>query len=369
MTRDDRRPVRRSVEVEYWVIDDRGRLTEPGDLVDATAGAEREFVEPLLEIKTEPCPDAGALERQFTERLQRVLAAADERGKQLVPLGTPLGDERIAERPDERTRIQNEVVGEPFRHVRHCAGTHVHVEQLPGRVVEQVNLLIALDPALALVNSSPYYRGRRLATGARSKLYRRLAYADMPHQGRLWPYLADTDQWDRRLERRYEAFVTAALRAGVDRVALESNFDPESAVWTPVQIRDTFGTVEWRSPDNALPSRIVRLANHLASLVERLRDAPVRVGGTGEIRDAEIRLPDFETVLQYLEAAFEDGLEAEPVRAYLGRMGFDVSAYDPISRKIDGYESLEAAEVRDYRLEYAAALRQDLKRVAVPADD
>ena len=45
-------PIRRSIEVEYWVIDDAGRLVEPGALVNATPGAEREFVEPLLEVKT-----------------------------------------------------------------------------------------------------------------------------------------------------------------------------------------------------------------------------------------------------------------------------------------------------------------------------
>jgi hypothetical protein len=33
--------IRRSVEVEYWVVDDEGRLAEPGALVDASPGAER----------------------------------------------------------------------------------------------------------------------------------------------------------------------------------------------------------------------------------------------------------------------------------------------------------------------------------------
>jgi len=89
-----------------------------------------------------------------------------------------------------------------------------------------LNAFIALDPALALVNSSPYFQGRHLAAGARSKLYRWMAYDDVPHQGRLWAYADDADEWTRRLERRYEEFLTAATDAGVDRRAIASSFGP-----------------------------------------------------------------------------------------------------------------------------------------------
>ncbi|MFM9598074.1 hypothetical protein ACKI1O_53420, partial [Streptomyces scabiei] len=53
--------IRRSIEVEYWVVDDRGRLAEPGELVAASPGAEREFVRPLLEVKTTPCETTAEL--------------------------------------------------------------------------------------------------------------------------------------------------------------------------------------------------------------------------------------------------------------------------------------------------------------------
>ncbi|WP_440765020.1 glutamate-cysteine ligase family protein [Natronorubrum sp. DTA7] len=362
MTPDPER-IRRSIEVEYWVIDGKGRLTEPGQLVDASPGAEREFVEPLLEIKTTPCETPTELRDELFDRVAAVLERADELGKGLVPLATPMAHDEIRELPCDRTRIQNRVVGENFQYVRHCAGTHIHVEQQPGRAIDQLNTLIALDPALALVNSSPFYRDQPLAAGARSKLYRWMAYDDVPHQGWLWTYVDDETQWNRRLERRYEEFVTAATDAGVARQAVEANFDPESAVWTPVQLREKFTTVEWRSPDSALPSQVVQLANRTATLVERLGEVEVRIeGDTGGLQDETIVLPEFDAVLEYVNDAVRDGLESDAVRSYLERMGFDVDAYEPISHDLDGQGPVDSETARQLRLEYAERLERDVQR-------
>jgi len=211
--------------------------------------------------------------------------------------------DEICERESERTRIQNAVVGEDFEYVRHCAGTHIHVEQQPGRAIDQLNAFIALDPALALVNSSPYFQGRHLAAGARSKLYRWMAYDDVPHQGRLWAYADDADEWTRRLERRYEEFLTAATDAGVDRRAIASSFDPECRL-DAGPAREEFGTVEWRSPDAALPSQVVRLADDLAGVVERMGDAEVRIeGDSGRVGEDALVLPEFDAVIEYVNAA------------------------------------------------------------------
>jgi len=356
-------PIRRSIEVEYWVIDESGRLAEPGTLVEAAPGVEREFVEPLLEIKTTPCESTDALRAELFDRVERVLRRADEVGKGLVPLATPVGEAEIGELSSERTRIQNRVVGEDFEYARHCAGTHVHVEQQSGCALDQYNAFVALDPALALVNSSPYYRGRRLAAGARSKLYRWMAYDSLAHQGRLWDYLSSREEYERRLERRHEEFVAAAMDAGAERRAVEANFDPESAVWTPVQFRERFGTVEWRSPDTALPSQVVALADRLATVSADIRETPVRVeGGAGAVTDETVVLPEFDAVIGYVNAAIRDGLGSEAVRSYLDRMGFDVSAFSPVSHGIAGAAPLDRTTSRRIRREHADRLARDVRQ-------
>lgn len=356
-------PIRRSIEVEYWVVDDRGQLVEPGGVVDAAAGIEREFVEPMVEIKTTPCETTAELRAELFDRVDAAVQRADELGKRLVPLATPVNHEEIRELSSDRTRIQNQVIGEPFQYVRHCAGTHIHVEQQPGCAADQLNTLVAIDPALALVNSSRYFRGGRLAAGARSKLYRWMAYDDVPHQGRLWPYIDDTDEWTRRLERRYEDFTTAALDAGVGRRTLQSAFTPESAVWTPVQLRAAFGTVEWRSPDTALPSQVVQLADGVVDVVEHACDTEVRIEGqTGGLRDDAVVLPEFATVVDHVDSAIRDGVSSDQVRSYLDRMGFDVDSYSPLATEMDRKRRISPAEAREIRLEYADRLASDVRR-------
>jgi carboxylate-amine ligase len=360
----------RSVEVEYWVIDDEGRLTEPGDLTDASAGAEREFVEPLLEIKTTPCETTAELRDELLGRVGRVLRRAEDTDKGLVPLGTPVLEEDIRQLPCDRTRVQNRAVGNSFEYVRHCAGTHVHVEQEPGHEVDQLNTLTALDPALALVNSSPYFRGRRTAVGARSKIYRWMAYDRLPRQGRLWSYSEDTKDWDRRLREGYEAFLEAAKEAGVSAEAVEDNFTPESAVWTPVKLRETFSTVEWRSPDNAVPSQVLRLADDVVSVVETAVGCGVSVEGKkGRVTDEAVVLPEYRDLKRYVEEAILEGISSEDLRSYLERMGFDTEEYEPVTGEVDSGGSVTKEEARRLRKEHADRLRTDVQRAASVGSD
>lgn len=357
---------RRSVEVEYWVVDEMGQLTDPGPLVDAAPGVEREFVEPMLEVKTAPCTTTAELRTHLYDRLGRVSDAAADAGRRLVPLATPLYGRDIDDRASERTRIQDRVVGDAFECVRHCAGTHIHVEQIPGREIDQLNLLTAVDPALALLNSAPYFEGARVAAGARSECYRWRAYDSLPHQGELWRYAEDTDAWATRLQRRYEEFVTEAILVGFDRGEVEAQFTPESAVWTPVKLREEFSTVEWRSPDTALPSQVLRLADQVGGLIDRLvGDTDVRLGGEPAVTDDAVVVPAFETVQEYVQMAVRTGLSSPALQTYLTRMGFDVGAFDPLTAEFDA-TTVSPAHARELRLTYADRLEGEI-RAATPA--
>ncbi len=111
--------------------------------------------------------------------------------------------------------------------------------------------------------------------------------------------------------------MTAAVDAGVDRRTVAANFEPESAIWTPVQLRAEFGTVEWRSPDAALPSRSLQLADAVATRMDHLTGTDVRIEGeTGRVTDDRVVLPEFDAVLRHVNAAIEDG----PLRERCGRI-------------------------------------------------
>jgi gamma-glutamyl:cysteine ligase YbdK (ATP-grasp superfamily) len=243
--------MKKSIEVEYWVIDRDGTLAEPGALADVSEYTKEEFVELLFELKTPPCETYGELRRTFVDQLEGVLSKADELDRLFVPLGTPIHGGSIARIPGERGRIQKRVLGTDFDYAKYCAGTHLHFEQ--RNVTDQLNTLIALDPALALASSSPYFQGERIANCARAYLYRKESYEQFPKHGQLWEYAETVTQWQRRLDRRFEEFREAALEAGVDGDRFDAHFSPDDIVWTPVRLRDAMPTVEWRSPDPPEP--------------------------------------------------------------------------------------------------------------------
>ncbi|MCL7417115.1 MAG: glutamate-cysteine ligase family protein [Halalkalicoccus sp.] len=354
-----------SIEVEYWVIDRNGALTDPGDLAEISPQVEEEFVDCLFEIKTTPCESVAELREEFGERLDEVLREAKARGKALVPLGTPINAGQIDQFPEERARIQRRVLGEDFDYAKHCAGTHIHFEK--RRVVDQLNTLIALDPALALMNSSPYYKGRRVAAGARPYIYRKKGYATFPDHGQLWDYADCVAGWNDRLERRYAEFKRAAMEAGVDEDRFEANFSPDDSIWTPVRLRKSYPTVEWRSPDAALPSEILRLVGELYPIMDRASRVDVSIEGeAGFVAEDAITLPEFDALREYADAAIQEGLGSDRVRSYLERMTLDVSSYDPISPRIDGQRYVDEAGARDLRLEYAAVLERDVARLTAP---
>lgn len=258
--------MQKAIEVEYWVIDRNGVLTTPGALTAGSEYVEKEFVYPLFELKTPPCETYVDLRSTFIDGLDETLSRADELDKMLVPLGTPINSTSIRRWPSERSRIQQHVIGDNFAYAKYCAGTHLHFEK--RNVTDQLNVLTSLDPALALLNSSSYFQDERIANGARSYIYRKKCYECFPKHGQLWEYVDTVGQWERRLKRRFGEFKEAAIEAGVDEESVDAHFSPDDIVWTPVRLRNTMPTVEWRSPDATLPSQILRLAEEVDTVME-----------------------------------------------------------------------------------------------------
>ncbi len=364
-----------SLEVEYWVVDTDGDLVAPDTLLDVSDQVDPEFVEPMLEIKTTPCESMTELREELCGRIGRVVDAARERDKRLVPLATPLSasPDEIPYREKESTDLQRRIVGPAFDDARVCAGTHVHFEQ--SNVAAQLNALTAIDPAFSLVNSSSHYRGERILECARPYLYRRSCYEACPDQGQLQPYVDSVAEWEQRLEDAYRSFRERAIARGVDPETFDDEFEPYDAVWNPVRLRKAMPTVEWRSPDAALPSQVLRLAEAVRSIVSHAdaygavvdgSDAAIRSNPAVEsnaITDGPLSLPEFDTVESVADAAIRDGLESPAVRRYLRGLGFTPSAYDPLADRATDSRITDRRAKR-LRLRAADRLEADLERAA-----
>ncbi len=349
------------IEAEYWVIDESGELvTETddalNDLFDVSEYVVPEFVIPLLEVQTPPVSSTEELRRELGLILRRVRDTGEERGLSLVPLGTPLASESL-DITTERGRLLEEMYGEDMEYAKNCAGTHVHFDK--GNVVRQVNLLTALDPALALVCSSPYYDGNRMACSSRAAVYRYESHETFARYRDLWEYVESEAQWEERIDEGYHVLQLLARERGIDTETFSQYFDRENAVLTPVRLRQQSPTVEWRAPDTALPSQILRLVGEVANLMEQTEYKEVVVGEAG-VRTNEIGIPPFSELHELSEEAINEGVGSLRVQDYLTTMGFDVTRYHPISERIEHGWTLPDGEARRIRLEYADLLKEDI---------
>ncbi|XVH30273.1 glutamate-cysteine ligase family protein [Haloferacaceae archaeon DSL9] len=344
--------------MEFWVVDETGSLATAAPLLSVSENVVPEFVDCLVEVKTDPCESTAELEAELTGHIARLLERAREENRRLVPLGTPLTDHDFDCDDSVRSEIQRRVIGDDFRLASYCAGTHMHFER--ANVVDQLNVLTAVDPAFALVNSSSFHRGRRIAACARPEIYRRQCYGDHPEHGQLWEYVDSLEEWWGRLETRFASFRADALDAGVDPTTFDELYSPEDAVWTPVRLRTEVPTVEWRSPDAALPSQIVQLADEVATLVEATATKPVTFGGAGRgLLEDRVELPSFEWLTRYVDEGIERGIDSLLLTAYLERMGFRPERYRPLATDIDATR-LSEADARRVRLGAASMLERDL---------
>lgn len=344
------------IEVEYWVVDSDGRLTSADGILDAHEYVVPEFVDSLVEIVLPPVATPAELEREFRDVLTAVLDAASAAGVRLVPLGTPLLEESPPIR-SERGRILELIHGDRLRFAKNCAGTHVHFDQ--GDPIAQANLLTALDPALALVSTSPYYGGRRTSSSARAAAYRRGMGERFGRFRELRPYVRTRGERETRDRERFEAFVRLAVEAGVDPAFVAEQFRSENVCHGPVRIRDDLGTVEWRAPDTALPSQVIRLAFDVARILEELSTKPLVVGDDVGVHPTTIVVPPFERLSELADEAIDEGLTPH-VGAYLTAFGFDVPAYSPLVERFPRDAHLPEREARWLRLAFADALERDV---------
>lgn len=331
------------IEIEFWTVDQKGRLTSCEDISRELDFADKEFVKPLFEIKTDAFSEVEELKKQANSYVKEGIEAAERNGKKLVPAGTPLNSGNIETVESERARIQEKIIGENLRHAKKVAGTHIHFEK--EDVKNQLNTLTALDPALSLLNSSPYYRGERIASSSRNQVYRNRCYREFPKHGQLWNYTDSVQEWKERRKKRFEEFREAGRRKGIGEEKIEEHFSVEDALWTPVRLREKFPTIEYRGPDTAMPSQINHFVEDIQSIVYKRQEESTS-------------LPDFQEVKEVSRTGIEKGLTPD-VEKYLSNLGFRTEAYKPLSQQIESGRNIDMKKAKKIRLDLAKKMKKD----------
>lgn len=334
------------VELEYWVTDSEGKLTSSKKLAERLDFAEQEFVEPLIEIKTKPNEDIEEINQEIVHKLKELIQTAEQLNQKIVPLGTPLNSGSIEKIPSERGEIQKKIIGKGLEAAKRVAGTHIHFEK--KNVKNQLNTLTALDPALALTNSSPYYKGEKVASSSRNQVYRNKCYQKYPQHGQLWSYVDSVQEWKDKISEAFEEFLKAGREQRVSSKQIKDNFQSENALWTPVRLRKDFPTVEWRAPDVGNLEDTLRMIKEIKQIMESHKKP---------------KKPPFGELKELSEEAISEGLQSQDVRNYLQEYGFEVEEYSPLSREIEGEEATSFEKVTDVRLRVSKMFEEQLDKI------
>lgn len=352
------------LELEYWTVDNTGALASAQPVLDRIDDLDAESADPMLEVVTDPCDSVAELQAEVTARLQEAITVAREEHRRLVPLGTPLNTDSITTNESPRTRIQQQILGKDFANATYCAGTHLHVDQIAGRETDQLNLLTALDPAMALVSSSSHHQGDAVASCARPQIYRQECYRDYPQLGQLWPYAESKAEWEDRITVAFDQFQRRALAAGVDPATFNDHFTPEDSIWAPIRLREKFETIEWRAPDATLPGQILQLITDIRDALEVVVDHGLEIGDQTGITTDSVTIPEFEQLRHYVQTAMDSGLGSPVVGQYLHSMGFDLASYQPLSHDLEHLPQISQHNAKRLRLQYASQLEWEVKALA-----
>ncbi|CAN5651686.1 hypothetical protein BH18ACT11_BH18ACT11_23310 [soil metagenome] len=353
---------RAGLEQEFFLVEESGRPSERADeflrscqaMTKEESGSAAcfapEFVLGLVEVNTPPVYTLSDLEREYARNLEVAVRAARSLGLRLYPLGTyPLPLDPAA-REGLDYRVQVSTVGpERFVDAGRCAGTHLHLELQAGtvdagvgisatasgaareEVLNTYNLATALDPALvALTRSCPYFEGRATGLAVRTVHYRGDAffgwqgvYTNLPEVGALMPYADDAEHLIKQQFDRYEAWLAAMDRAGVERRQFaEAGGDVLRPAWNPVRLNRQ-GTLELRGMDSNYPDVTLTacaLALGAADRVRRdgLEVVPDERANYFEVTGDVLRVPDFGRLGgELLYAAVTGGVNHEAISAYL----------------------------------------------------
>ena len=350
------------LEQEFFLVEDSGRPSKRADefleMCRATTEEESgsaacfapEFVFGLVEVNTPPVHTLSDLEREYVRNLDLALRTATSLGLRLYPLGTyPLPLEP-AVRDGLDYRVQVGTVGrERFVDAGRCAGTHLHLELRPGTVDEGAaisatasagareealsvyNLATALDPALiSLTRSCPFFEGRATGLAVRTVHYRGNAafgwegvYTELPQVGALLPYANDSEHLIKQQFDRYEAWLAAMDRAGIERrFFAEAGGDLLRPAWNPVRLNRQ-GTLELRGMDSNLPGVTLTAAAMILGVRDRVISEGLEIVPDKGVRQFEVtrdvlRVPDFDLLNgELLHAAVTGGMGDETISTYL----------------------------------------------------
>ena len=352
------------LEVEFFVIDDRGNPVNKSDKILKYFEGKRlaKYVKPeiskgMLELIASPNRSIRECALAFMENLSELSEGVEKLGLKLLPIGAHPGKDNPILRKTLWYNAKKTVLGvEDTKREGKICGFHFHYTLPEGIVakdtqsikglkrskarkifLQQYNFLVAADPAiLTFCQSSPIWDSTYYAKDTRVLVYRDMQLRKgtmdihglhyyLPMFGGLPKYeftLADLrvmadmrkSQWLKLLERK--SFPTNEL----------AGYPTLKFMWGPLRV-NKIGTFEYRGPDMNHPLNIFSVMSLLKYALEAIEKHEYEVMpsdiGIDEpflLEDDVIHLPPH-TKLKYLEfRSITEGFESVNVHKYASEL-------------------------------------------------
>ena len=300
-----------TLTTDYWVVDEQGGLADP-DLVAGVPGSTTTPSPYSVTVETPVCERCSEIQDALDDRLATTMAAAHDRGCRLLSLGL---------RPDLLAEGSLSYGDQPPPELTASSRIRFTVES--GEAVDCYNVLLALDPAFALVNTTSRVDGETRYACGRPSLY---------HHGTTAQYR--------------DSSLTASPRD-------DRHVDTD---WQPVELVDD-STVEWRALDGTDPTLLIDLVADVKTILQRAADCGIDVESFGNgFHGDRLLLPTAEWRQLYTEEAVRKGLSSLLVRAYLERFGIETDWYLAAALPtVDGSSQTDLHSVCRWRADHLEA--------------
>ena len=237
---------RNGIELEGLILDLNGNPVSASDEILSKLSDPDEFKKEVdkstIEIVTSPHLTVLNSARELIDQAGKLEETMQGLGYLFLPIDTAISSFVPDVRDTSRYTPQKLILGdERFSLCGRVNGTHIHFSQEPDKIPEQVNYILAADPAaIALTSSSPLngLHNWRLHT------YRNIVYQSFPFQGHLQNLKPSYDAYLDELDRGFREFQRKARKRGVE---LNDSFDMFNSIWGPTRLNQNLGTVEART--------------------------------------------------------------------------------------------------------------------------
>jgi gamma-glutamyl:cysteine ligase YbdK (ATP-grasp superfamily) len=234
---------RNGIELEGLILDLNGNPVSASDEILSKLsdpdGFKEEVDKSTIEIVTSPHLTVLNSARELIDQAGKLEETMQGLGYLFLPIDTAISSFVPDVRDTSRYTPQKLILGdERFSLCGRVNGTHIHFSQEPDKIPEQVNYILAADPAaIALTSSSPLngVHNWRLHT------YRNIVYQSFPFQGHLQNLKPSYDAYLDELDRGFREFQRKARKRGVE---LNDSFDMFNSIWGPTKLNQNLGTVE-----------------------------------------------------------------------------------------------------------------------------